>query len=135
MELGLGGLWFVPKFYKQSASRGGPANFCMSQAEEVTLPLPVEQRRMVIVGSSKPLMNYITACITMFNTGVAEVLVRARGQAINPAVDVVELLRRRFMSDIHIRSITIDGDTVIARDGRQLTLPVLEILLAKNREV
>ena len=28
-----------------------------------------EERKTVIVGQSKPLLNYVTACITMFNGG------------------------------------------------------------------
>lgn len=88
---------------------------------------------MVIVGSTKPVLNYVTACITVFNGGAEQVMVRARGEAINSAVEVVQLLKSRFLSNVCISNISIDGETVTARDGRQLNLPVMEILLAKNR--
>lgn len=104
----------------------------MSQAVELDAATIPEPRRRVIVGSSKPLMNYVTACITMFNAGADEVLVRARGRAINPAVDVVELLRRRFMREVQIHNVAVDGEKVTLRDGRERTLPVLEILLART---
>lgn len=87
------------------------------------------ERKTVIVGQSKPLLNYVTACITMFNSGAEQVVLRARGDAINMAVEVAQVLKKRFMSDVEICNIQIDGESVISRDGRQLNLPVLEIEL------
>lgn len=87
------------------------------------------EKKTVIVGKSKPLLNYVTACITMFNSGAEQVVLRARGEAINMAVEVAQVLKKRFMSDVEICNIQIDGENVIARDGRQLNLPVLEIEL------
>lgn len=84
---------------------------------------------MVIVGKSKPLLNYVTACITMFNGGAEKVVLRARGEAINMAVEVAQLLKKRFLSGLQISNILIDGENVVSRDGRQLSLPVLEIEL------
>ena len=87
------------------------------------------EKKTVIVGQSKPLLNYVTACITMFNSGAEQVVLRARGEAINMAVEVAQVLKKRFMSDVEICNIQIDGESVISRDGRQLNLPVLEIEL------
>ena len=89
-----------------------------------------EERKMVIVGQSKPLLNYVTACITMFNGGARQVVLRARGEAINVSVEVYQLLKERFMSNVEISNIVIDGENVTSRDGRQLNLPVLEIELS-----
>ncbi|MDA4112667.1 MAG: RNA-binding protein [Thaumarchaeota archaeon] len=89
-----------------------------------------EATKIVIVGQSKPLLNYVTACITMFNGGAEHVVLRSRGEAINMAVDVAQLLRKRFFSQVQISKIQIDGENVISRDGRQLSLPVLEIELS-----
>jgi DNA-binding protein len=58
------------------------------------------------------------------------VVLRSRGEAINMAVDVAQLLRKRFFSQVQISKIQIDGENVISRDGRQLSLPVLEIELS-----
>ena len=46
----------------------------------------------VLMGQ-KPVMNYVIACLTFFNSGAKEVAVKARGRAISRAVDTVELLR------------------------------------------
>jgi len=89
-----------------------------------------EATKTVIVGQSKPLLNYVTACITMFNGGAEHVVLRSRGVAINTAVDVAQLLKKKFVSEVQISKIQIDGEDVISRDGRQLSLPVLEIELS-----
>jgi DNA-binding protein len=93
------------------------------------LTMPGETKT-VIVGQSKPLLNYVTACITMFNSGAERVVLRSRGEAINMAVDVVQVLKKRFVSDVQISKIQIDGENLVSRDGRQLSLPVLEIELS-----
>lgn len=60
----------------------------------------------VLIGR-KPVMNYVTACITLFHGGAKEVNIKARGRAISQAVDVVEVVRRRFLPDIKIKSVGI----------------------------
>ncbi len=92
------------------------------------------ETKTVIIGQSKPLLNYVTACITMFNSGAEHVVVRSRGEAINMAVDVVQVLKKRFVSQVRISNIHIDGENVISRDGRQLSLPVLEIELSMPKQ-
>ena len=76
------------------------------------------------------MLNYVTACITMFNSGAECVNLRARGEAINMEIEVVQMLRRRFVRNVRISNIQIDGDSVTSKDGRQLNLPVLEIELS-----
>lgn len=92
----------------------------------------MNQPKTVIVGTSKPLLNYVTACITIFNEGADWLILRARGEAINQAVEVVRLLRSRFVGDVCITNISIDGETVKAKDGKLLNLPVMEITLSKK---
>jgi archaea-specific DNA-binding protein len=92
------------------------------------------ETKMVIVGQHKEALAYITACITMFNSGAESVVLRSRGEAINKAVDVVQLLKNRFMSQVKISKIRIDGESVISRDGKPLNLPVLEIELSMPKQ-
>ena len=89
-----------------------------------------EHRKTVIVGQINPLLNYVTACITIFNSGAQKVVLRSRGEAINMSVEVAQMLKKRFMSNVQISDIKIDGENVTSRDGRQLNLPVLEIELS-----
>ena len=61
---------------------------------------------IVLIGK-KPVMNYVTACITFFNNGEKQVVVKARGRAISRAVDTVELLRRAFVKNLEIKSVVL----------------------------
>ena len=95
----------------------------------------LSELKRVIVGSSKPILNYVTACITLFNSGESVIVVRARGRAINKAVEVVQLLKRRFMNNLVIASVKICDDVIQGRDGRSFSLPVLEMVLSKPDHV
>ena len=77
----------------------------------------------------KPIMNYVVACVTLFNTGVPEVLVRARGQSITKAIDTVEMLRRAFFKNVQVRSVDIGTEDVTRDDGSTASLSTIEIVL------
>lgn len=71
----------------------------------------------IFVGK-KPPMNYVLACLTAFHEGANEVVVKARGQSISKAVDVVEVIRRKFMRDAEIRSIDIGTEEIPLKNGQ-----------------
>ena len=77
----------------------------------------------------KPTMNYVVACVTLFNTGVPEVMVRARGQSINKAVETVEMLRRAFFKHVKIHNVNIGTEEVKRDDGSLASLSTIEIIL------
>ncbi len=84
---------------------------------------------IVLIGK-KPVMNYVVACVTFFNQGVGEVILKARGTAISKAVDVVELLRRAFVKDLIIKNVTI-GTEMVEREGRKSNVSTMEIYIEK----
>ncbi len=86
----------------------------------------------VLIGK-KPLMNYVLACITLFHGGAKEVNVKARGKAISRAIDVVEVVRRKFLPDVKVKRIGIGTDQVTPQDeGENLTnVSTIEIILGK----
>lgn len=90
----------------------------------------MSQGNMVRIGK-KPVMNYVVACVTLFNSGTREVMVRARGQAITTAVDTVQLLRRSFLKDLVVKAITIGSEDVTRMDGTRGNISTIEITLAK----
>ncbi|MBI2937097.1 MAG: RNA-binding protein [Thaumarchaeota archaeon] len=92
----------------------------------------MEQFKTVIVGKYKPLLNYVTACITIFNQGEQSLTLRARGEAINNSVEVFHLLKNRFLEDVGISNVLIDGETVTTKHGKLRHLPVLEITLHRG---
>ncbi|MEM3675369.1 MAG: DNA-binding protein Alba, partial [Candidatus Methanomethyliaceae archaeon] len=63
-------------------------------------------------------MNYVLACLTAFHEGANEVVVKARGQSISKAVDVVEVIRRKFMPDAEIKNIDIGTEEIPLKDGQ-----------------
>jgi DNA-binding protein len=66
----------------------------------------VERSNTVFIGR-KPVLNYVLACMTLFKSGQENVIVKARGQSISRAVDVVEVLKNRFMPDVEVAEIKI----------------------------
>jgi DNA-binding protein len=77
----------------------------------------------------KPVMNYVVACMTLLNSGVSEVMVRARGQSITKAVETVDLLRRAFLKNIQVQSVDIGTEQVQRQDGSTASLSMIEIIL------
>jgi DNA-binding protein Alba len=89
-----------------------------------------EQSNLIRIGK-KPIMNYITACVTLFNSGVKEIKIKARGRAISKAVDAVELLKRAFLKDLVIKSINVGSESIIKHNGRTGNISIIEIILSK----
>ena len=90
----------------------------------------MSQANQVLIGK-KPLMNYVVACLTLLNQGVNEIVLRARGRAISMAVDVTEMLRRVFMKDLKVKSISIGSEEVSRENGEKISVSIMEITLSK----
>ena len=86
----------------------------------------------VLVGA-KPVMEYVLACITLFHSGAKEISVKARGRAISRAIDVVEVVRRRFLPDVKVKSVGIGTDQLASQEeGSALTnVSSIEIILPR----
>ena len=84
----------------------------------------------VFVGS-KPVMNYVLAVLTQFNAGAREVAIKARGKAISRAVDVAEIVRKRFLPDVDVKDIKIHTERIESEHG-VANVSAIEIVLAKG---
>lgn len=86
----------------------------------------------VLIGK-KPVMNYVLACITLFHGGAKEVNIKARGRAISRAVDVVEVVRRRFLPDVKIKKVGIGTEQVAPKveGGTATNVSTIEITLER----
>lgn len=84
----------------------------------------------IFIGT-KPFMNYVTGVVVQFTTKNAkEVLVKARGKFISRAVDVVELAVKRFLKGkIDIKEIKIDSEEFTNKEGKQVHVSTIEIVL------
>jgi DNA-binding protein len=90
------------------------------------------QTENVVLIGRKPVMNYVTACITFFNSGEKQVIVKARGRAICRAIDTVELLRRAFVKDLEIKRIDINTEELVrAEGGQKSNVSTIEIAVSK----
>jgi len=88
------------------------------------------QENLVRVGK-KPVMNYVVACVTLFNSGADEIVLRARGQSINNAVDIVERLKK-FQKNLSVRNINIGSEDVTRPDGTKASISTIEIAVKKE---
>jgi DNA-binding protein len=85
----------------------------------------------VLIGK-KPLMAYATAIVMQANTGGGDISVKARGRAISKAVDVVEVVRRRFFEGkLDVTDVLIGTET-IASEGQSRNVSTIEIKLKKR---
>lgn len=94
------------------------------------MTVPPSRENIVFIGK-KPVMNYVVACVTFFNAGVDQVVVKARGHIISKAVDTVELLRRGFIKDLEIRKINIGTQEMSGAEGQMSSVSEIEITIAK----
>jgi DNA-binding protein len=90
------------------------------------------ENNSVLIGK-KPVMNYVLACITLFHSGAKEVNVKARGKSISRAIDVAEVVRRRFLPDVKVKKVGIGTDQLSAQqEGDALTnVSTIEITLQR----
>lgn len=83
----------------------------------------------------KPFMNYVTAVVMQFTTKNApEVIIKARGKFISRAVDVAEVAVKRFLvGQISTKDIKINSEEFENKEGKQIRVSTVEIVLEKNK--
>jgi DNA-binding protein len=91
----------------------------------------VQTNENVVLIGKKPIMNYVVACLTFFNSGAKKLTVKARGRAISRAVDTVELLRRAFVKDLQLQEINLTTEEVTRGEGQKANVSAIEITVAK----
>lgn len=80
----------------------------------------------------KPTMAYVLACLTQIQNGGEGITVKARGKSISRAVDVAQILTKRFATDIKVKSISINTEQVKSTiTGGMNNVSSIEIRLQK----
>jgi DNA-binding protein len=80
----------------------------------------------------KPLMNYVLACMTLFQGGSSEVFIKARGMAVSRAIDVAEIIRRRFVPDVTVKDVKIGTEQLPSRErGLPINVSTIEVILTR----
>jgi len=85
----------------------------------------------VIFVGRKPSMAYVLGVITQFSDNRSEVHIKARGKAISRAVDVAEIVRRRFIEGLKIKNIEIGTEERELDDKTKINVSTIDILLGK----
>jgi len=92
------------------------------------------EQTIIYIGN-KPFMNYVTAVAMQFTSQDAkEVVIKARGRYISRAVDVAEVVRKKFMAgQVDIKSISIDSEErQVDQSGKKRRISSIEIVLVKK---
>jgi len=86
----------------------------------------------IFVGE-KPFMNYVTGVVIQFTTqGASEVVVKARGKFISRAVDVVEVVKHRFLQgQVSVKDIQLGSEEFTNKEGKEVRVSTIDITLAK----
>lgn len=93
-----------------------------------------EKNNVIFIGA-KPFMNYVTSVIMQFTLKQnKEVSIKARGKFISRAVDVAEVVRKKFLKDqnINLKGINIDSEELENKEGRKVNISTIEIILSKK---
>ena len=85
----------------------------------------------VLIGK-KPVMNYVLAGLTLIQNGSDVVNIKARGRAISKAVDVAQIITKRFATDVTVKGIDINTEQVKSIEtGNLNNVSSMEIHLTK----
>jgi DNA-binding protein len=103
----------------------------MAENEEKTERQQRADSNVIFVGK-KPAMSYVLACVTQFNDGRNEIVLRARGRAISHAVDVAEIVKNKFVTNAEVKNVVIGTEQVETEQGEKLNVSSIEIVLGKK---
>jgi DNA-binding protein len=90
-----------------------------------------QETNTILIGR-KPTQNYILAVLWQFNNGAKKVVLKARGRAICKAVDVAQIITRRFLKDVKIANVSIDTESVQGPEGRRVNISSITIELVRE---
>ena len=88
----------------------------------------MERSNTVFIGR-KPVLNYVLACMTLFKSGHEEIILKARGRSISRAVDVVEVLKNRFMPNAEVANIQIGTERLENDDRGPSNISTIDIMV------
>ena len=88
--------------------------------------------KTVFIGR-KPTMNYVLAVMTHFNSSDSdEAVIKARGRAISTAVDVAEIVNKRFLKDLNVKDIKIGTEEIQQEEGGTRNVSTIEITMVRK---
>jgi|SRR3989338_5600626 len=94
-----------------------------------------EGNENVVFIGIKPFMNYVTSVIMLLTTkNMSEVVIKARGKWISRAVDVAEIVTKKFLKErnLKISNVKIDSDERENDEGNKINVSTIEITIKNN---
>ncbi len=88
------------------------------------------EENTVFIGK-KGTMAYVLAVVTQVNNGASDVVIKARGKAISRAVDVAEIVKNKFITELKIDKIDIATEEISSEEGNPLKVSAIEISMKK----
>ena len=76
-------------------------------------------------------MAYVLAVVTQFSEGQNEIHIRARGKSISKAVDVAEIVRKKFIHEAKVDTIRTDTEELEVENNEKINVSTIEIVLKK----
>ncbi len=91
----------------------------------------MESGNIVYIGR-KPIMAYCLAVMTALKGDESEVILMARGRTISKAVDVAEVVRNQFLTDLNVKDIKIGTEVLENEDGSPRNISKIAVVLGKD---
>lgn len=88
----------------------------------------VEKTDNAIFIGKRPTMNYVMAAMVILNKG-EDCIIKARGRRISHAVDVAEILTKKFFPTAKYKDIKISTEVLTNDDGSQTNVSSMEITI------
>jgi len=87
-----------------------------------------ESENSVFIGK-RPTMNYVMATMVILNRG-QPATIKARGKSISHAVDVAEILTKKFFPTAKYSSIKLGTEQLTNDDGKTSNVSSIEITIS-----
>ncbi len=91
----------------------------------------MEQENIIYIGR-KPVMAYCLAVMTALKESKSEVTLMARGRAISKAVDVAEVVRNQFITNLNVADISIGTEELETEEGNTRNISNISIVLSRG---
>ena len=98
---------------------------------------PKETKDNVVFVGTKPFLNYVTSVIIQFTAKKQDsVIIKARGKFISRAVDVAEIVKKRFLDEdrVEVKNVKIGSEEFQSKEGKTISVSIIEIELHKDKK-
>jgi DNA-binding protein len=91
-----------------------------------------EKDNKIFIGN-KPFMNYVTSVIMQFTSKDAdEVIIKSRGKYISRAIDVAEIVVKKFLEkQVVYKDVIIDSELFKNKENKEVRVSTVDIILKK----